>query len=209
MDSIKNLLELVANTKVDEKTYVYFDQENGKIQKIGGKIDSSGLSFISIDPKKVEPIMKGEKGLDDYVVEFDISLKKLNLKEIHRPETEDERSILTFKEIPLNQKTRKVDVLVQQDKKNKCWNIKLSDKIKESLKQESVYIRSSLFFSITKKNDPNILYRTISCPIGELLKDENKNGVSFPFEYKTEIDNNQLSVYTSKYFDIYKHEVLE
>lgn len=204
MYDLKKIIDLIASTKVDPKTYVYFDQETGKIERIGGKTENTELSYITVNPKIVEPIMKGERGLSDFVVEYDINHKKLAVKELKIPETEDERSLLTFKEIDHQQKTKKVDVLLQQDFKNKVWRIQLSGKIKESLKNESVYIRSSLFFSITKKNDPNILYRTISSPIGELIKDS----VTFPFKYDFEFDKKEVSVYTSKYFDVYKYEVL-
>lgn len=208
MKEFENLRKLIADTKVDSNTYVYYDQESGKIKKIGGKSKNTDLSYIITDSKIVEPIMKGLKGLDDYVVEYDISKKKLNLKEIKKPETEDARSLLTFKAVPKQQKTRKIDVLIQQDLKNKCWKIKLSKAIVESLINESIYIRSNLFFSITKKNDPNVLYRTISCPIGELVKEENLEGKSFLFKYDTEYQKD-ISVYTSNYFDVYKYEVLE
>ena len=206
MDNFADLRELIASTKVDNKTYVYFDQETGKIERVGAKTDSDDLSYITVDPKTVEPLMKGEKGLNSYIVEYDIVSKKLNLKELKKPVAEDERSLLTFKEIPVIQKTKKIDVLVQQDFKNCVWKIFLSDKISESLKQEAVYIRSSLFFSITQKNNPNILYRTINCSIAELVENE---FVEFPFESQFEIDKVNLSVYTSTYFDVYKYEVLD
>lgn len=205
MNSLKELLSVIADTKVNSDTYVYYDSENGKIEKIGGQSDPGTLSYITVEHKSVEPILKGEKSLEDFVVDYDMSKQKLTIKEIKTPETEDERSLITFKQIPKTQKTKKVDVLLQQDIQNKKWNIDLSDKIKENLRKESVYIRSSLFFSITKKDDPNILYRTISIPIGELVK----GAVSVPFESDEEIDKKKISVYTSKYFEIYKHEVLE
>lgn len=207
MKDLKLLKDLVAETKIDKNTYVYYDQETGKIKRVGGKTESNNLSYIVTDPKVVEPIMKGLKGLDDYIVEYDIAKKSLNIKEIKRPDTEDEKSLLTFKEIPKKLKTRKVDVLVQQDLHRKVWIVKLSKEISESLRKEAVYIKSNLFFSITKKNDPNILYRTISCPISDLVNQENNLGVEFSFKYTVE-HTTDLSLYTSKYFDAYKYEVI-
>jgi hypothetical protein len=205
MDSLKGLLAVIAETQVNSQTYVYYDSETGKIEKIGGKSDPGKFSYITVDHKIVDPILKGEKSLEDFVVDYDMTKQKLSVKEIKTPETEDERSLITFKQIPKKQKTRKIDVLIQQDIKNKTWMIELSDNIKENLRKESVYIRSNLFFSITKKDDPNILYRTINVPIGELVKDK----IFVSFETNEELDSAGLSVYTSKYFEIYKHEVLE
>ena len=206
MNSFEELLRIVSDTKVDSKTYVYFDQETGKIEKIGGKSDPKGLSFITVDSKIVKPILSAEKSLDDYIVEYDITKKQLSVKELKRPETEDERSLLTFKEILKTQKTKKIDVLLQQDFKNKCWAISLSEKIKEQFHDESAYIRSNMFFSVTKKGNPNILYRTISFPISDLIKQDK---LSVPFECDFEFDKLEVSVYTSSYFDVYKYEVLD
>lgn len=208
MQEFKTLQDLVADTKVNKDTYVYYDQETGKIKRVGGKTESNGLSYITTDPKLVEPIMKGLKGLDDYVVEYDISKKTLNLKEVKRPEAEDEKSLLTFKEVPTLLKTKKVDVLIQQNLKKQVWIIRLSKSIVDSLKSESVYIRSNLFFSVTEKGNPNVLYRTISCPISELVNEENYTGKEFSFKYDIENSTN-LSVFTSKYFDAYKYEVIK
>lgn len=205
MDSIKELLSIVADTKVDKKTYVYYNSETGKIEKLGGKSDPGNLSYITVEHKTVESILNGEKSLEDFVVDYDMAKQKLSVREIKTPETEDETSLITFKQIPKTQKTRKIDVLIQQDITKKNWTIDISDKIKENLRKESVYIRSSLFFSITKKDDPNILYRTINVPIGELVK----GTIHIPFSTDEELDSTNLSVYTSKYFEIYKHEVLE
>jgi hypothetical protein len=206
MDSVKSLYDLFKETKIDTKTYVYFDQETGRIEKVGAWTQDDSYSYITVDPSKVAPIMQGEKGLDDFTVEYDIVTKKLNLKEIKRAQEEDERSIVTFKEISKHQKTKKVDVLLQQDFANSTWIVTLSDKIIENLKKESVRITTNLFFSITRKNDPNILYRTISCSIGNLIE---HGSIYFPFNYQFEFDKTEISVYTSTYFDVYKYEVLD
>lgn len=205
MSSIRSLYDLFKETTIDTQTYVYFDQETGKIEKVGSFIKDEPLSYITVDQSKVSPIMKGEKGIDEFIVEYDIVNKKLNLKEVKRAHDNDERSILSFKEISKHQKTKKVDVLIQQDFIEENWKVTLSSKIIENLKKESVRITANLFFSITKKNDPNILYRTISCSIGDLV---DKGTLTFPFESQIEVDKTQISVYTSTYFDVYKYEIL-
>jgi len=53
-------------------------------------------------------------------------------------------------------------------------------------------------FSITKKYDPNVLYR--------VLKFKNNNTI--PFEMDFEFDNEEVSVYTIRKFSAYVHEVI-
>ena len=60
-----------------------------------------------------------------------------------------------------------------------------------------------LYFSITAKHDPNILYRSLKVSMSEL----NKIHV-IPFEFENE-KNKDVSLYTAKYFDSYAHEVIE
>lgn len=96
------------------------------------------------------------------------------------------------------------DVKIVQDNYYKCWTIKLDKKTINTLK--NTYLgNDTLYFSITSKNDPNILYRIFKCSIKELLD----NTISFSFEYSWEFENEEVSVYTPKYFKKYIHEVRE
>jgi len=63
-----------------------------------------------------------------------------------------------------------------------------------------------LFFSITEKHDPNVLYRSLSFNIRELISNES---IIHPFKYKWEFDKKDVSIYTPKFFQNYIHEILE
>ena len=59
-----------------------------------------------------------------------------------------------------------------------------------------------MYFSITAKHDPNILYRSLKIPLS-MLADK----LVIPFKYDAE-HKEDLSIYTAKYFDSYGHEIL-
>ena len=58
------------------------------------------------------------------------------------------------------------------------------------------------FYSITKKYDPNVLYRLIRF---EKVGDE----YIVPFELDFEVDNLNLSIYTVRKFSTYSYEVID
>ncbi len=56
-----------------------------------------------------------------------------------------------------------------------------------------------------KKDDPNILYKTLQFTFDKLI---NGKYIVLPFSEKFEFDNEPISVYTIKKFDSYKYEVI-
>jgi hypothetical protein len=63
----------------------------------------------------------------------------------------------------------------------------------------------TLYFSVTEKYNPNILYRSLEFNVGELLSES----VSIiPFICDAEHDPNNVSIYTARYFDKYVHEII-
>jgi hypothetical protein len=57
------------------------------------------------------------------------------------------------------------------------------------------------YYSITKKYDPNVLYRLLK------FKKQN-NEYIVPFEYDFELDDLSLSIYTTQKFSTYAYEVI-
>ena len=65
--------------------------------------------------------------------------------------------------------------------------------------------KETLYFSITSKYDPNILYRSLEFLIGELITEDVP---TIPFKFASESIPTDVSIYTAKYFDSYAHEVI-
>ena len=68
-----------------------------------------------------------------------------------------------------------------------------------------IIFNEKLYFSVTSKYDPNILYRSLEFTIGDLL-DEASSIIPFIYESENSVDD--VSIYTAKYFDSYAHEVI-
>lgn len=101
---------------------------------------------------------------------------------------------------------RDFDVNVVQNNLLSCWEIYLGRKTKKALDAISYIGQDILYFSVTSKHDPNILYRSMEFSIGKLLNNKSQR---YPFQYSWEFDREDVSVYTSKFFDTYSHEILE
>jgi hypothetical protein len=98
------------------------------------------------------------------------------------------------------------DIVVIENQIDNYWSIRLSNSMREFL-QSSLYSKNdSLYFSITSKYDPNILYRTLNFSLNDLL---NNNYKTYDFIYDHEFDNDEVSIYTTRFFDSYAHEVIK
>ena len=98
------------------------------------------------------------------------------------------------------------DINIVQNNKFGRWEFYLGKKILNSLQTNNYYGNDVLYFSVTAKHDPNILYRTIEFSLSKLLRE---NSTVYPYTYDWEFNKHDVSVYTSKFFDSYSHEILE
>jgi len=67
-----------------------------------------------------------------------------------------------------------------------------------------VSLKTHLSFSVTEKNNPNVLYRTLSFPFSQLVNDFY---VVKDFKNDYEFNGDPVSVYTIKRFDSYSYEI--
>lgn len=183
--------------------YIYYEKSSGIIKKISGKKEDifEDTDILEANYAEVKDIYEGKKSFNDYIVSYDIKLKSFSLilKDINI-KTFDINEYL-FK-IPLLDDTNS-DLVVVQNFKKMLWEIKINKKIIQSVKENGVSSYSKLFFSITKKDDPNIIYRSFRFNINEILE---KHTVTIPFVcYQEELEN--VSVFTNKYFDTYSYKV--
>ncbi len=101
---------------------------------------------------------------------------------------------------------RDVDVNVVQNNLLGCWEIYLGRNTRKSLETVNYIGQDKMYFSVTAKHDPNILYRTMEFSLVNLLRNKSEK---YPFQYEWEFDRTDVSVYTSKFFETYSHEILE
>lgn len=196
-------LEMIGsmNITVDPNSYIYFSDETGIIDKISNvKEDVETLSILQVPHKEVEAILSGEKSSLDFRVVYDIEKKAYLLKEtklsqeMFNPELSKLIKINTVEEADIN---------IYQDKVKKEWKIRTSGSFKNFLQKDPQLHNKSIFFSITSENDPNILYRYMSCSLSDLATR------TLYISFESETEENALSVFTTNYFDSYNYEVIE
>ena len=180
---------------INQKRYVSFDK-TGTIHRIGRRPDEL-LDSFEIEFEKIQPILEGKERLIDYIVDYDFIEKKYVLKS--RLEFENAYSKETFiYELPNNIDDDYAEVKIVQDNTNKCWRIEVHDNLDKYLQEQNIsVVPQKQFYSITKKGDPNILYRLLRF-----------NETEIPFEYDFEFDNTDISIYTIRRFGSYLHEVI-
>ena len=101
------------------------------------------------------------------------------------------------------QRDKEYDIIITQDRADKIWHINLNPSTLQYFQLSNHDDRDDiLYFSITAKHDPNVLYRSIKLPVSSLT-----DQLQLPFEDKDE--TRDVSIYTAKYFDSYAHEVIK
>jgi 6-pyruvoyl-tetrahydropterin synthase len=182
--------------------FVYFD-DTGEIIKITNYLEEDETSFIKIDYSKVEKILQGTVSSFDYVVLYDVMTRDYVIK----PKVTNNEIIHNVSdriyEIPKN--VNDPDFTIIQDKINKCWKFKINKEILDNFTGNTVLITVPLMFSITKKGNPNTLYRMITIKFSDIL---DTIDFSIPFMYSEE-NTETFSIYTIRKMQSYNYEVLD
>ena len=186
---------------INQDRYVYFD-ENGEITKITNYKEDENASFVKVDYKLVEKIMEGSLPSFNFMVIYDISIREYVIK----PKISMNEFTYTVNDRihEIKKNLIDADLTIIQDIKNACWKFNINDSLRSQLLAQNISINTPLFFSITKKHNPHILYRTIEVKFSEILE---QLDFSVPFVYNDE-NTTTLSVYTIKKMQSYKYEVL-
>lgn len=142
----------------------------------------------------------GDTEIKEYVIDYPIKITSYR-------QLKKGTQVLIGKKLYLFNKSsvKSSDITVIQNNISGCWEIELSQQARQGL-ERSMYVGSDvLYFSITSKYDPNIVYRTIEFSVSDILI---KAIQKYPYQFKWEYEQEDVSVYTSKFFESYKHEVL-
>jgi len=177
--------------------YVSFEEYTGKILGISPKRQDKNALPVFLS--EVIEILEGKTPKRNYRVGFNAKKKQLELiDQIHNPLDTAVVSNFIY-EIPENIDD-KSDLTIKQDLDKSCWYIKLGDELKDNLEDKKINLNQTFYFSITKKHDPNVLYKIITVDFSEVLEDDS---IKIPFTMDFEKSNTAISIFTAKIFDTY------
>ena len=178
---------------MDLKRYVCFE-DDGTIDKVTNKPDDR-FKNLELDFAEVEDFITGKLSLLEHKVEFDFITKQYSIKSLKQ--VDEEKLMWAFLyEIPTTEPEEK-QIIITKNNKHKSWHIMLDDNFElELLDQKMSVDLSNYYFSVTKKDDPNVLYKLLQF----------KDGNSLPFTDDFEFDETPISVYTTRRFDSYYYE---
>jgi hypothetical protein len=188
---------------VENLQYVYFDIETGSILKITNeKLDDNNQSHITVSTEDVLTLINGEEPFESCSVVYNTKLKLYELQRntIEQPVYNVNELIHEITEV-----IEDADIQVVQDLKNTCWKFLISKELRSNLVENKVSLKVNLGFSITQKNNPNVLYRTLVFPFSQLVNDYY---VVLDFKNDFEFNGDPISLYTIKRFDTYSYEVI-
>jgi len=187
---------------IENIQYVYFDIASGKILQITNeKLDDDLLSSIAVSVEDVESLINGDEPFESCSVVFNTKLK---MYELQRNTIEQPLYNVGDLIYEITQPVANADIQVIQDIKNTCWKFLISEDLRANLVDNRVSLKVHLGFSITEKNNPNVLYRTLSFPFKQLV---DEYYVVLDFKNDFEFNGDPISLYTIKRFDTYSYEV--
>jgi len=205
MSDLNDLINTIAKqVETGGKVFVYYTKETGAIIRIANKlVPELANSELVLSPRQdVLPVLHGYKRLEDYVVSYIPSMKDFAVVEKDNNVNNLSINDRLF-EIKVS-KTSDYELKIVQRVQDKVWAVSLNKKIQSLLEKTGYNQHKQLTFTITKKNDPNVLIRRFEVAVLELIY---KNVIEFPYENEWESNHLEVSIYTNKYFDNYKHEV--
>lgn len=181
-----NKLYIKDDYKIDHnKTYseVYFYSNNNVIMLSDGVIQ-----VVNISTKEI----------------FSLDEDKLNINNINT--VNNGEKVLVGKKLYIVHTNKEIDLLIIQNNLEKHWKVSINPTTKAFLRTSGYSNNDTVYFSITAKYDPNILYESLTIPIQDLISCEE---VIIKFNDKLDYESLEPSLYTTKYFENYAHEVIK
>jgi hypothetical protein len=188
---------IILKTPKFEIVYkVYFDQDTGNIISISNVEQDTETNFI-IDIQDARPYLDGTKSVTRHKVVYDIRTSSYIIVDKYKKlEADVNDNVYKIKQQDNAQIT--VSFLAQSN----MWKVALSDSAKKDLESKKERINQSLQFSVTQKNNPNILHDYFTTTVQQLLE----NHIMINSQSQFEID--KYSVYTNRKFQKYSCEVV-
>ena len=179
--------------------FVYYDNKTGKIEKISNH-GSDQHDCLEVLLEEVKDILIGKKDLTNYKVIFDFEKRQLQLREnsLFKTPTVTEK----LYNIPQNEQDPDIIISCGTNK----WTVRLAPKHQDYFRSMKSVIDNLKFnFSITNKNDPNILIGMFNISLDDLLSNPEVD-VSEQIDIPKNMKN--CSIYTFKYFNAYSYEII-
>ena len=206
MSDLQALVNKLKPSAGINESYIYYDIENGKIHKISGvNRPDDKFSIFPIPTDEVTTILSGERRTEDFIIYYDVSSKQVRLKEAAFDDTYKTADTMCYQLPTIEDITTDNDIVIQQDTNKGEWNIQINPHTRRFLRTSGYNYIETLYFSITSKYDPNILYRSLEFTIGNLIEDDK---LVIPFISDREKNIRDVSIYTAKYFDSYVHRII-
>jgi len=199
----KNLQEVLTNLQIEktraESKFVFYIPETGHITKITNTPeDLPGHQTLRVNIDDVEDILTGKKRQEDFSVTYNSREKKLGLKEFSLENNFISISDKLYK-IPTNLPEPDICIFRWLGR----WTIHMGKNTKDEQKRLLHILDNLRFsFSITSKNDPNILYGHFSIKYHDLILEDHLDISNQLPQYIP----NDVSIYTSRYFEKYSFE---
>jgi hypothetical protein len=185
------------------KFYVHYDPKTNNIISFRNYLDTTDSSpyfelskeDLDVDPSKFE--------MSSYKVKTENG--KFKLEKIVVPTIQITKIDEFIYEIPKLVLDTKItgdeysyDLLIEQNNFSKKFKIRLSKLLREkfSLQNRDTHV---LCLYVTAVNDPNILYKTLKCTMGDLITNE---FYTLAFD---DFQGDQVNIYGLKYFEEYLH----
>jgi len=219
-----SLNKLLIQEKPDSNTphsfYVYFDEWHGNIISIASK-KQNNIEYpylLTTDPT-VKDLMTGTKSLKKYVVAEDYQTQsyKIVLRDNYLRLKKAEEYLSKVSELSLSSdqdinivaylSDYKIQVYISEELFYKITGLKGNS----AVHIENTHGFDDLKFYITRKNNPNILYQTISINPVDLVT--NKAQLFDLSRLRTKVQLRDIDIYTKRVFKTYglkvKHQFVE
>lgn len=179
LDEVEDIVEDYNSNALTNQMYVYFDKVDGVIKVISNEqLEPGEDGMIPMPFTLVEDFLSGKKIPSEHKVIF-LNNKQALIVSKAENISSDGGKLFLIPEEPINDQT---EVIIEKNYKESCWYFSLSEESKLSVIQGQGTKYKHDFF-VVKKFDPNILYRSFSISIFDLVQVER---IGYKFESDTE-----------------------
>lgn len=183
--------------------FIYFNKNTGRVTNILKTINKKLTDpYIEVNKDEIQTVLDKKVSFTQLLVYFDTDKKKYELKKSKLSvEVYDvNEAIYHLKDI------EDADIKLTQDINNTCWKIEIDKDLRNNLIQTQVMLDTLLTFSITQKDNPNILLKMIRVSLKDLV---NQGYKILPYTQDFEKNSIPISIYTSRRFKTYSYKVLK
>lgn len=204
MDVFEKLKSFISNINEEPKYYFYYDLESNDIVYMNTNRIDNELPCLEILQSDVVDI-KIPSMHDFFIGEIDGKKQVIQKQRNIKIDTIDDiiyqiPRYLADPKIKISQANYVFDLLVEQDDIKKEFRFRLSSPIKNQYDRKNV--NQIMCFYVTAENDPNILYKTLTIDINQLLEN---HYYTVPYD---NFEGTECNIFSRRYFQQYSHMVI-